>query len=240
MKKQLPKFNEIDLKVLFEAMNKAYENAYDYYYEAELCYRIRSYGHSQALSILGIEELGKSSGYLLLFFLKILPESLRKMSDINPDKVIKDIHGKHNVKLMLSFNFSLLFDKLLDLLKISKEFEEELDSTSFSRSMDEMSNIQKKIQEKVKQKFRNKKRLENEMEFIENLQRYKELGMYVEIEDKPTHVSYPRRMKAKNPKRCLDILDRYLDLFSYIPEVQWDEIENSYNDLKVLSSILKS
>ena len=82
MKKQLPKFNEIDLKVLFEAMKKAYENADDYYYEAELCYRIRSYGHSQAFSILGIEELGKSSGYFVLILLKMLPESLIEKEEV--------------------------------------------------------------------------------------------------------------------------------------------------------------
>ena len=70
-KEDIPKFDDIDLKTLFYAVKRSYQNAENYYYEAELLYRLRSYGHSLTLSTLGLEELGKSIAYLFLIIEKI-------------------------------------------------------------------------------------------------------------------------------------------------------------------------
>ncbi len=66
MPSAIPKFDEIDMKDLYIAMKKAYKNAEDYLYEADILYEMRRYGHSLALATFGIEELGKSLTYFYL------------------------------------------------------------------------------------------------------------------------------------------------------------------------------
>lgn len=231
MKKSFPRFEDIDIKTFFEAMKQAYLNAEDYCFEAEILYRMRSYGHSLALSTLGIEELGKSIGYYILMMKKIDEDFLKENEDFEPNNLMHTIHKLHEKKQIFSWALTtlnhVLFNPLFEyFIRIQR-----IHPKKITKKL--LLSEAKKAKLKIKNRMKNTKTWEKDREFLEEIQLLKEDGMYVGIKNENKELFYPKKIKAKDAKKCLDILDIYLDYWEYIPSMKWDDkIVEEYNELK--------
>jgi AbiV family abortive infection protein len=221
MKKQYVKFRHIDLKIFYKAMQDAYKNADNYYYEADLLHKMRRYGHSIALSTFGIEELGKAVGYLSLMSYKFSPELLRGKKNFDPDNFISVLQSKHEKKQLYSSIFAFLSHLwLYDFLMLTNElYEKRDDELSIKDIVDRISKIQKRAQRKSK----NIERWKKDLEFINQLHDKRMIGMYVEIKGIPIELSNPKKIKAKDSLKALTILEKFLDKLNYIEDVVWDD-----------------
>lgn len=223
MGRDYPKFEGISPKLLYDGMKKSYENAEDYLYEAELLYKMRKYGRSASLSVLGLEELSKSIDYLFLLTTKITPQNILltetdpdHSNEADPNKVLRDLYN-HRLKHARSFAFTFMSrfffkDFLIEFIKLSEED---------MMNVDVSKEIFKKITKNSKKRMSNVKRIEGEMEFIQGFQEMKEKGIYVEI-NVNNELSTPKSIRAKESKKCMKILEKYLDEWEIIPGMYWD------------------
>ena len=220
-KRKAPHFNDISDRTLFDTMNQAYSNAEDYYYEAELLYRLRSYGHSLSLSALGLEELGKSYAFMFLLFEKLSPGFLGKTESLKPDDLLETIHRSHDKKQNLSLGFSWMshisFRDFLEMLsKIDTMKPERL-------TLEWIVKTSKELRRKTLSRLKHSKRWQREHDFLKKVQTLKEEGMYVGIHKESIEFYSPKKMKSKDAKKCLNMLDKYIDLGDFIPNIIWEE-----------------
>jgi len=222
-------FDSINLKDLYEAMGKSYKNAEDYFYEADLLYKMRRYGHSLALATFGIEELGKSWIYFLLLMIKFGVEVPEDKKEFRPEELLRAAHRDHRKKQMHSMVLAFLSDVFfLYFIEFMENVERIADSTEV---FDQEEFIKKlkgeaaKMAKKVKSKTTHLKRWERDAEFLKGLQDRREIGMYIGLTGRSGGIVGPDSIRAKEARRCLNLLERYLDLSWYIPCFSWDEEE---------------
>ena len=198
-------FDQVNLDILSMAKKEAYKNAINYSYEAELLYRLHSYGHSLALSILGIEELGKSIGYYLLYQRKYF--NLIGRIEFNPEDLLIDIQKSHLSKQSLAVIFSLLYQLSSTDLKIIKS---EIDRKK--QKLHYNANKHKFIQNltDLKLKIKKIKDWERDLKYIKGIDKEKQNGLYVKVKNNPIHLSSPNMVKSKEAKYALKLLNKYL------------------------------
>lgn len=212
MKKDIQSYRSIDIKTYFDGMKLAYKNAENYLYEADLLYEMRRYGHSLVLSVLGIEELGKASGYFYLMYFGVI---LNKKNETFYNKLYNNIHKSHNKKQKLSFAYSLIFTYFFKpLINVFDDYEKDKDLKNFKSSISKiLINLEKKLKTP---------KIKKDIEYLNKLQSIKEIGMYVDITEDHSCKSY-KDIKAKDARKCLDLLDKYLDMSHIISDITWDE-----------------
>ena len=228
VKKKIAKYEDLDIKVLFEGMKQAYKNAEDYCYEADLLYRIRSYGHSLALSILGLEELSKSYALKLLWVEKIIPGFISKYKSLEPNKLLKDILRMHRKKQDMAIGFAWMSKTFFQ--EIFQIIQEKPPDDSAEDIVDWLITLQKYLKKKLTEGIKHTKRWEREQDYLKEIEELKEKGMYTDINPENIEIISPNQIKAKEAKKCLDILEKYLDYGDYLPNIQWEE--NIYSDIK--------
>jgi hypothetical protein len=198
-------FDQVNLDILSMAKKEAYKNAENYSFEADLLYRLHRYGHSLALSILGIEELGKSIGYYLLYQRKYI--NIEGRIIFNPDALLIDIQKSHLSKQSLSVIFSLIFQlSSTDLATIKSEIDRKKQKLYYN------ANKHKFIQNLTDLKLKIKKirDWQKDLKYIKEMDIKKQNGLYVEIKDSPIHLSLPNKVKSKDAKYALKLLNKYL------------------------------
>lgn len=206
-RKQL-KFEDLTSEILFKSMKEAFQNSKSYSYEAELMYRLRSYGHSSAFSILGIEELGKSIGYYLLYNKKQI--NLPGRIDFNPNHLLKDIQTIHKSKQSLAMVFSLIHQlSLIDLNILKQEIDKQTQKLSYNSKKHKLIHNLQDLKSKIN-KIRN---WQSELEYIDKMNSKKMNGFYVEIKNRPLRISSPKKVKSKDAMCELKLLNKYINIF---------------------------
>lgn len=219
MKKQLPVLENYDLRILFDAMKKSYQNAIDYHYESELLYRMRKYGHSLSFSAYGIEELGKSLAFFYLMAERINEGTVEKQFGISPEKLVERIHTSHRDKHLLTFYFSFLSHLFIaDFFELMYELHDQSE-VSFFYILDQLLSIEKGARKKSK----NVKLWEREEKFIQELQKLKENGLYVGLVTDPPSLSHPGEIKANIAKKGIKFLGKYIEEMDFISRTYWED-----------------
>lgn len=207
--KQL-RFEDLTSEILFKSMKEAFQNSKSYSYEAELIYKLHSYGHSLSFSILGIEELGKSIGYYLLYKRKQF--NLVGRIDFNPDDLLKDIHRIHLSKQSLAVVFSIIYQlSSEEIIILKREIDKQSQKLSYNSSKHKFIHNLQKLQLKIS-KIR---KWQSDLKYIEKMNSKKISGFYVEIKDRPLRISSPKKVKPKDAKAALRLLNKYINIFEY-------------------------
>jgi AbiV family abortive infection protein len=195
------KYEEIPYETLNKASIEAYNNSKDYLYESELLYKIGSYGHAKSLSILGIEEYGKSIGFGLLATHKFIAGRIT----FKPQELFDDLQKNHLTKQSIAITITAL--RSLDAKQMS-EIRKSIDNGVFRISYDnkkrEFLNY-KSLSERQKL-F---KKWEYEFGLLSELDKSKQKGLYVEIE-KELKVNNPKNNKAIETRKSIRTLEKLL------------------------------
>jgi len=223
--KKFKEYNQVSIEILFKAMKYSFINAEDYLYEAEILHKMGSYGHSLALSTLGIEELGKSFTFLLMVLNKLGFANDNNLKNLNFNKLYKEIHLSHISKQRLSVAYKLMNDIFIkNIIEV------------FGANKISIENIGDNINEfaeKVKIKMKNIKKYGKEIDFIFQLQDLKEKGMYVGI-DNSGNVNIPKKMKARLSSDAKNFLDNYIEEMYYLRDMKWDVDDKELISLREL------
>jgi AbiV family abortive infection protein len=197
------KYEEIPYETLKKALIEAYNNSKDYLYESEMLYKIGSYGHSKSLSILGIEEYGKSIGYGLLATHKSIEIAGRIA--FNPQELFDDLQMNHLTKQSIAITITAL--RCLDEKQL-REVKQSIDNGDFRISYDNKKRefINYKSLSELQKLFN---KWEYEFNLIYELDKIKQKGLYVEI-DKDLKVNYPKKNKAIEARKSIKTLERLL------------------------------
>lgn len=194
-------YEEIDKEIFLKAKIEAYKNSVDLAYESDLLYKIKNYGHAAALAVLGIEELGKSIGYRLLYRKKILPIDGR--IDFDPNELLKHLESMHFTKQSIAVTFTILYHltgKELSVLK--SRLDSESKKIQYNKKQKEFENFKYLTKE-----FKTLCKWRKEVESLDKLDKIKQLGFYVNIE-KSKSLNIPRKISAKKASMILKILQR--------------------------------
>jgi AbiV family abortive infection protein len=195
------KYEEIPYETFKKASIDAYNNSKDFLYESELLYNIGSYGHAKSLSILGIEEYGKSIGYGLLATHKFIVGRVT----FKPQELFDDLQKNHLTKQSIAITISAL--RSIESKQLN-EIKKNIDNGDFRISYDnkkrEFLNY-KSLPERQKL-F---KKWEYEFGLVSELDKYKQKGLYVEI-DKDLKVNNPKRNKAIETRKSIRTLEKLL------------------------------
>lgn len=215
---KIPKLEQIEPKTLFKAMKLSYQNAEEYCYEANLLYDLRKYGHSLSLSSLGLEELGKSFAFHLLLYMKI---GVIKKHD-NVDSFIRIIHQNHFKKQELS-TISFIYSKsvmslVYQIIDLNKK--KIPDSNDINFLIKNFLKNNKLIIKKIE-------KYNKDFILIKELNQKKMNGMYVGITEANNIISNPKQIKAKDAKKVLEILEKYLDETYYLGSMSWTKKDNA-------------
>jgi len=196
-------FDKIEYKTLDEASEASLKNSQDFQYEAKLLLKLKSYGHSKSLAILGIEEFGKSIGYRLLAQFKKIP--IRGRIHFNPNELLLDLQKSHLTKQSIALIFTVLSNFTNEeLLRLKRNMDKNGLSIEYSKRKKKFSNF-----ENVSKDLFSFKKWSNEINLLPDLDRTKQTGLYVEIND--THdVNKPWKSIANESKKINQLLDKLL------------------------------
>lgn len=205
---------------VFQAMKESYQNAENYYYEAKLLHKMRSYGHSLSLSTIGLEEMGKS--YALFFIILRKLEGLKDQNnDSKYNELLRIIFKSHEKKQRLSYGFSLFSHLFFKEMLITMSEYDYKNEKNFLLILEGMINAIKSANTKSK----NLKRWDKEFEFINYLHMKRMEGMYVEIIPYNNIIQGPSSIKVKDSEKALKLLDKYLELGEFIT---WIKITDEF------------
>jgi len=194
-------FKTIDKHTLEDATSNAFKNSLDFKYEAELLYKLKSYGHSTAMAILGIEEFGKAIGYGLLHRFKVIPISWR--INFNPDQLFKDLQKKHLTKQSIAIIFSCKSQfSYRELSNLKINLDNNRKTLTYNNKSKEFENFTELTKE-----FDTIEKWRKEIERIPELDKTKQSGFYVEITRK-NKINIPKKMKSKTAMDTIKILKR--------------------------------
>lgn len=197
------KYEEIPYEIFKKASIEAYNNSKDYLYESKLLYKIGSYGHSKSLSIIGIEEYGKSIGYSLLATHKSI--AIAGRITFNPQELFDDLQKNHLTKQSIAITITAL--RNLDEEQL-REIKQSIDNGDFKISYDNKKRgfINHKNLSERQKLF---KKWEYEFNLVSALDKIKQKGLYVEI-DKELKVNNPKKNKAIETRKSIKTLEKLL------------------------------
>ena len=224
-KKDIPEFEDVTLKQLFDAMLESYKNAEDYYENAILLYEKKKYGHSLALSSLGIEELGKSVLFLVLFSKKLNPDIGYTSKDFQPENLLEIIHKEHKTKHQYAFILTFLNNIMFkDIMK----FMWDIMQNPFEYNKKRLEERGNQIMKQVERKRKGTQKWLEEMEFVRSLQKNKEIGLYVGLVKDSNEIQTPSNINYAEARRAFKILIRYLDEWEFLHRFSYNEKQIAY------------
>lgn len=194
-------YKEISFEKFQQAEIEALKNSQDFLYESELLYKIGSFGHSKSLSILGIEELGKSIGYGLLARYKFFTGRIQ----FDPQVLLDQLQKNHLTKQSISITLSALIN--LNSNQLS-EIKTSIDKGDFKLSFDK-KNKEFFNYKSLKEEQKFFKKWESEFLSISELDKSKQKGLYVEINE-DLKVNIPKMNKAIESRKSIKTLKRLL------------------------------
>jgi|GEM_PF-1426563 len=199
-------FKDIQEITLQNAAYNAFKNATDFAYEAELFYKLKSYGHSASLSVLGIEELGKALGYKLLYRFKIIP--IQGRINFDPNILLKNLQSSHLTKQSIAVIFSALSQfSSVEFQDLKKGLDKKGVTISYDNKTKKFDNFLE-----VTETFSTVKKWKNEIDQIPDFDKLKQFGFYVEIVGKE-RINIPRKMRANNAYQPLKVLKKMVNHF---------------------------
>lgn len=200
-------FNRIPYEILIEASKAALKNSKDYQYEANLLLKQQSFGHSKSLAILGIEEFGKSTGYWLLS--RYIPNSLAGRINFNPDELLNDLQRNHLTKQSIALIFTILskFTEV-EMSKLKNIIDSKGDAINYSQKEKRFLNF-----EYYSIDFASFKKWSKEIDILPDLDKEKQSGFYVEINNSKS-VNKPWRSLAKEARSMNLLLNKLLASFN--------------------------
>ena len=199
--------DKVDPDVLKKSMIYSYLNAQEFYNEAKYLQTIESYGHSLSLSILGLEELGKSLGYYkIILFIKI-PLQGRILFD--PNAIFKDIQSWHRTKLSIIDLYQSLYNLSNEnLMKLHRELDQHGKNIIYNTKKRQFQ-VDKNITNSVNNFIRTIKN-------IRALDKKKQRGLYVEIKPSGKEIFNPKDISKEENEEILNMLERGLTEFSFL------------------------
>lgn len=186
-------FNNIKIKTLEKAIKLSINNSKNFYFESNLLFKMRNYGHSMSLAILGVEEFGKAVGYILILQKKKIPIEGRLKYD--PNDILKRIQKDHKTKHFLFYINSILE-------KITLKDKEEIIKINFK---------EKTINSKTLESYGLKVINQNLNDFF-NANINKQNGFYVEIDDNEI-IYAPNTIRSNDAKYYIKLLKNILDVY---------------------------
>jgi AbiV family abortive infection protein len=200
-------FKDIDRETLLIAAQKSYQNSIDFCHEAELIYKLRNYGHSISLAILGIEEIGKAIGYRLLYRFKTIP--IKGRINFEPDDLLKDLQSKHFTKQSIAIIFSVIYSfASKDLSKLRKSLDKQNKTIIYDKKTKKFEINLKEIRKEIS----TIRKWNNELKLLPDFDITKQKGFYVEIFDSKK-INFPKGTKSTDAKRAIKILNKIIKEF---------------------------
>jgi len=202
-------FKDIQDITLQNAAHNAFKNATDFAYEAELFYKLKSYGHSASLAVLGIEELGKALGYNLLYRFKIIPIQGRIKFD--PNRLLTNLQSNHITKQSIAVIFSALSQfSSIEFQDLQRGLDKREVTISYNNKKKKFDNFFE-----VTETFSTIRKWKNEIEQIPDFDKLKQFGFYVGIMEKEK-INIPRKIKAKKAYQPLNVLKKMINHFQIL------------------------
>lgn len=210
MRRELPTYEHTDKQTLYKASKHSFQNAKRYSEDAKILFENGSYGHSIALSALGMEELAKSLEFFNIGLTKTVAEkvSLTHLDDIKEfmDKRLEMALKNHTLKQKeahkATMSIQMQIKMIIDLLN--------------SPLRDKFSESEKDALIKIETYMKNaEENARKNSELIEHLDQYKLHGMYVDIQASTSGITGPHEIKKEDADGYLKMLSDYIAIWEF-------------------------
>ncbi len=200
-------FCSISRNGLVEASKAALKNCKDFQFEANLLYKMRNYGHSQSLAVLGIEEFGKHIGYGILAFEKVV--NIKGRIQYDPDELLSDLQRNHISKQNIAIMFTVLSNftsfERSELKRILDQDSKVLEYNRSKKKFDHFADIT--------DNYFTIKKWSKDFELINNLEAIKQNGFYVSLNGND-NINIPSSNDARMSKKINQLLKKLMQSYT--------------------------
>ena len=202
-------YDTLDPNTLWKAAVESFQNGCNYYLESKVLFMFGRYGRSLSMSTLGIEEIAKWWGFGILCIEKLVPGTIKKKVQLEPQEILNDLLSDHGTKHILSHGINFYTPKsLAETIAANERIWSEKDVEKKEAIRQE---------EQIKLNKRMSKESQHQNQWLEDIPYIKELndrklhGLYVDISE-DGRITTPENIEAQEAKRVMELLEKHIDL----------------------------